>query len=583
MLQLTNQQSDIINAPLTHLAVIACAGSGKTRTAVQRLINIATNIAEERSKVALLSFSNIAVQTFKKSLINNTLPNSNFNVTNSVVIDTFDGFITNYLIRAHGHRTMGCSCIPFLITGAEQFLNNNKYKGWYRSGQKDIPISGKKLHDISIDFDDNSKEVWAYETRGLVHILNNGMRLVESLAKTGGYTHEFGRYWALRTLIEQERITQILAKKFPYIIVDEAQDIGILHQCILELLIEQGVQVTLVGDPNQAIFEFAKADGQFLKSFKNQYDARAYSLSTNFRSIPQILNVANYLSSRQDVPDPKYRGRLENKNHGTFYISYDPKKPREAIESFLSKVDSANLDLNNSAVLCRSRLLIEKINTRSNSPGQGKTWLLAQAAIFRDAKKDYYKAFELTLSCIVSLLDGTPDNLYSLVAASNNSKDYRLFKRLVWQFVRSTEKGLPSTKLIASKEWHPKLKVQIVNLIQKIEEMYQYKPVGNIGSKISKRGLLELPLFDWQSYETKHVVNVRTDTVHQAKGESLDAVLYLANKNQIDEMLKGPNSELGRIGYVALTRARKLFILGVPRSSTNSISLELESAGLSKI
>lgn len=59
---------------------------------------------------------------------------------------------------------------------------------------------------------------------------------------------------------------------------------------------------------------------------------------------------------------------------------------------------------------------------------------------------------------------------------------------------------------------------------------------------------------------------IRVDTVHQVKGESLDAVLYISTeKEHLKEMINGTKKELGRIGYVALTRAKNLFVIGIQK------------------
>ena len=65
-MKLSNEQIDIIDAPLGSIAVTACAGSGKTATAIRRLISIRQKMQDSRGRVVLLSFSNIAVNTFNK-------------------------------------------------------------------------------------------------------------------------------------------------------------------------------------------------------------------------------------------------------------------------------------------------------------------------------------------------------------------------------------------------------------------------------------------------------------------------------------------------------------------------------------
>ena len=67
------------------------------------------------------------------------------------------------------------------------------------------------------------------------------------------------------------------------------------------------------------------------------------------------------------------------------------------------------------------------------------------------------------------------------------------------------------------------------------------------------------------------------------KGESLDAVLYVAKKPHVRAFLDGPASEDGRIGYVALTRARDLFVLAIPDSCLVEFEPELRAAGLQRV
>jgi hypothetical protein len=61
------------------------------------------------------------------------------------------------------------------------------------------------------------------------------------------------------------------------------------------------------------------------------------------------------------------------------------------------------------------------------------------------------------------------------------------------------------------------------------------------------------------------------------KGESLDAVLYLADKEHVKALVNGTGTELGRIGYVALTRARNLFWLGLLKADAETYRTALTS------
>eukprot|EP01034_Spumella_vulgaris_P012202 gene12202-15540_t len=50
---LTPEQQGVVDAPMVPLCVIACAGSGKTKTAVHRVVQMRRNLGEARGRVAL--------------------------------------------------------------------------------------------------------------------------------------------------------------------------------------------------------------------------------------------------------------------------------------------------------------------------------------------------------------------------------------------------------------------------------------------------------------------------------------------------------------------------------------------------
>ena len=234
-------------------------------------------------------------------------------------------------------------------------------------------------------------------------------------------------------------------------------------------------------------------------------------------------------------------------------------------------MNKANLSIENSAVLYRGNAGIKKLRVVSNSIGQGKVKLLAEASIERDANHNYHKAFNLVTSCIIGLLENTPNDLVTTITNSRDDPEARSIRRDIWFFVRSSEKGLPLANLKASSEWHPLVKKRLEILLESIECQYGYQKTDRIGNKLAKTKLLDQPLIPNARLDLQNKLNIRVDTVHQAKGESLDAVLYMAQKKHIEAMLNVDNTELSRIGYVAVTRAKKMFVLGVPKKTSKSI------------
>jgi superfamily I DNA/RNA helicase len=123
----SDEQQDIITHTLAPLSVTACAGSGKTFTAVRRVDALRGLLESGRGYVALLSFSNVAVDVFGRSYLEDLKATRKAGRAR-VCIETFDGFITTKVLRPHASRTMESDCMPFLLTGTEAFLDNPLYQ-----------------------------------------------------------------------------------------------------------------------------------------------------------------------------------------------------------------------------------------------------------------------------------------------------------------------------------------------------------------------------------------------------------------------------------------------------------------------
>src|ERR1700683_1118651 len=95
----SDEQQDIITHTLAPLSVTACAGSGKTFTAVRRINALRGLLESARGNVALLSFSNVAVGVFGRSYLED-LKDIRKAGRSRVCIETFDGFITTKILRS---------------------------------------------------------------------------------------------------------------------------------------------------------------------------------------------------------------------------------------------------------------------------------------------------------------------------------------------------------------------------------------------------------------------------------------------------------------------------------------------------
>lgn len=553
------QQRDVIEEMLSPLCVIACAGSGKTLTAVRRVDAVRSRIEAGRGHVALLSFSNVAVDVFGKTYLDE-IDFKSRRSGSRICIETFDGFITTKLLRPHAHRTMKCTCMPYLLTGGEPFLSSPKFQFWPKLGKK-YPLD---LNSVEVKHEGDKIDFCARYQQSTIEI-DNGIATVTRLGEIGGYTHALGRYWAFEVLRREPRILAALARRYPQIIVDEAQDVGSIHIAILNLLAEAGSQVTLVGDPSQAIFEFCGADGAYLTSYPKRSGVVSKDLTVNYRSVPSIVATANCLASRADTANREGPSTY----HGPYFVAYDKSNEAEVIQAFQSAVVAAGLSLRTSAIVCRATDKKRELRNYGSDFGQGTTKQFASASMARDSAGDYQEAFHLTAKAVVALLKAPPPHLCARMLDPSKYPEFRAVRKLVWEFARDGKTGLPLASLRAASCWHPQLVERVKVLLGKIETTFGYVAVENIGQRLAKTKLLDEPMLKSQS-NNEHIDRaLRVETVHGVKGETLDAVLYLAKKDHLKAMLNGTGTELGRIGYVALTRARNLFWLAILKSDAS--------------
>ncbi|KVD83303.1 ATP-dependent DNA helicase [Burkholderia stagnalis] len=571
MSKLTPDQQEVVDAPMEALCVIACAGSGKTKTAVHRLVQMRRNLGEARGRVALLSFSNVAVDTFRKTYddLTSNLPSSAGR--SRVDIDTLDGFITTNIIRPHGHRTMRSMRAAFLVTGGESFLEGFKFS------TSSFPQPITALHMAFV----NGEEVFFHIYNDQIEVVDASAarNLIAKLGRTGAYTHDLGRYWAYRALKERPELLAALARRYPHILIDEAQDIGSAHQAIVELLIGAGSCVTLIGDPNQGIYEFAGANGKFMTDYHHRESIKQYSLQRNFRSAPSIVDLANGLCGRSDVAERA----APSTPHGAFFTGYKRTQHSQLITAFQGAMSAVGADVTRSAVLCRGKGLADTLRGDEAPAGQGLVKAFAAAAVLRDRRKDFLRAFQRVVVAVVALLENVPHGMVSQITQPSGDVASLEIRKAIWAFTRNAAAGLPSASLVADTQWHPLLLARIKVLLADLESKFGLKSTDNIGRKLSKKSLPSAPLANAEDLASSDVATLRVDTVHKAKGESLDAVLYITLKEHAQALLDGVSTEVGRIGYVAATRARDLLWVAVPDSAMKELRPMLLAKGFKEV
>ncbi len=88
----------------------------------------------------------------------------------------------------------------------------------------------------------------------------------------------------------------MVRKRYAWFSVDEYQDTNRLQEDLLRLWLGDRRDLCVVGDPDQTIYSFTGASSDHLTTFADRYaDTRVVRLSQNYRSTPQVIELANRL------------------------------------------------------------------------------------------------------------------------------------------------------------------------------------------------------------------------------------------------------------------------------------------------
>ena len=279
----TDEQREAIFAEELEFLLRAAPGSGKTWTSCRRFIWRAANWPHAVGGLALLSFTNAAIREFKTATIDvgrrDLLSDPNY-------VGTFDSFVERYILAPFGHLLTGADKRPKLFPGPRPGdWNNTRLKVWKAGkGSQKIPVRAWQV----IPYPDGTKlRFKASPTSGNLP-LAAANDAVHELLSLGFYTHAQRVFWACKLLFKRPHIAELLARRFPEMIVDEAQDSNAWLLFLLNSLREKGARITLVGDPDQCIFEFSMAHATSLPDLKTKWSIPERPLSQSFRCNNQI-------------------------------------------------------------------------------------------------------------------------------------------------------------------------------------------------------------------------------------------------------------------------------------------------------
>jgi DNA helicase-2/ATP-dependent DNA helicase PcrA len=111
---------------------------------------------------------------------------------------------------------------------------------------------------------------------------------------------------AVKLLRENPKILAKYQEQFPYVLVDEFQDLNYAQYQLVKLIAQKHRNICAVGDDDQSIYKFRGADVAHILNFEKDFPrAKVVRLEQNYRSTQNILDAANAVISANSNRKPK--------------------------------------------------------------------------------------------------------------------------------------------------------------------------------------------------------------------------------------------------------------------------------------
>jgi|LSQX01.1.fsa_nt_gb DNA helicase-2/ATP-dependent DNA helicase PcrA len=289
--QLNPQQREAATTIEGPVLIFAGAGTGKTRVLTYRIAYMVQEKQISPEQILAVTFTNKAANEMKKR-ISQLIDDR----ASQIWAGTFHS-VCAQLLRCYGEH-IGISPdfaiynVADQLTLVKQALNtlgiaSKNYSpiqilNRISSDKNELLSAHKYVRSRKEPFDEVVARVYGRYQEGLR--ANNALDFDDLLFKT------------VELLESKPAVREELQARFPYILVDEYQDINYAQYRFIHLLAGTRGNVCVVGDDDQSIYGWRGADVRLILSFQKDFEnTRVIKLEQNYRSTQKILKCAHHV------------------------------------------------------------------------------------------------------------------------------------------------------------------------------------------------------------------------------------------------------------------------------------------------
>ena len=311
--ELNEKQLEAVNTVKGPVVIIAGPGTGKTKTLVERTVNILINEKVDAKKIMITTFTNKAARELELR-INERLEKLNKNIDISdMYIGTmhsiwarlieeniiYSNFFDNFELMSGDHEQHF-----FIYSKLKEYKkledyqkffdnlsnNNGKYKGdWARSS-----FLQNKINDLN----ENAIDIENIQTSDVyINFIKEAYKLyIKQLYEANIVDFSYLQVEFFNMLVKNKEFLEKINHDFEYIMVDEYQDSNKIQEKILLLISRLKKNICVVGDEDQSIYRFRGASSENILNFSKCFaedECKIIILENNYRSVVDIVEFNN--------------------------------------------------------------------------------------------------------------------------------------------------------------------------------------------------------------------------------------------------------------------------------------------------
>ncbi|MFA4954257.1 MAG: UvrD-helicase domain-containing protein [Patescibacteria group bacterium] len=398
-----------------------------------------------------------------------------------------------------------------------------------------------------------------------------------------------------------------LAGRFRYVLVDEYQDTNAIQAALVVALGQKQRNVLVVGDDAQSIYAFRGANVQNILRFPDEWrDAKIFKLLTNYRSVPEILNLANDSLQHNTGQFQKELVAVRGKGERpTLVVASSARQEAQFVAEQILQLRSQGTALGNMAVLFRSSAHSQSLEfelMKRDVPYEYRGGMkFFERAHIKDAlayirvaanpqdEAAWLRVLNLqpgigaaTATQIIQRLksaqafDEILEDGFAAALPPRGSKGWDEFREIALMLKKEFPMPGHMLRQVLDSAYRDYLEREYPDWRERIEDVEQLvlfaENYRDLTAFLADIALYDEVLTGREKADQGETERIVLSTIHQAKGLEWDTVflIHLAdsafpNKRALGE--EGGLEEERRLFYVAVTRARKRLFLTYPLTS----------------